>query len=323
MGMADSVTQREMLIWTDAARLTLMRDVVAQLDDVTVLAVGGPARGAVGDLAEELGVPGFDDLRQMLVEHPAALLLLGCAAAAHPDQITAAIGQGTDVLWVEPPAGIERIAQGPADTDHAGRLTCAPTWRLSPAWRSASEPEQVLGAVQSMSLAALVPDGTQSLPGLLHDAMELIVHLMGEPDAIESALTGALTQTPEQIDGLTGHLTVHLRFGARASAIVHLSDRAGQWSRRLVALGDAGRLILEDAAYQLIDAEGTLVDALAGPPDPLTPAELIARQWACMVSRPVMPEPANAATLHACCEAVLLSCRTGGSESPETFRQMR
>lgn len=313
---------REMLIWTDGARLAVVREVVAQMADVSVLAVGGPGRGAVSDLAEALGVPGLDDPRQMLVDHPASVLLLGCSTGVRAEDVERAAASGTDVLWLDPPAGVERevLRQGEGEW---GRVACVPAWRMCPAWRSASEPQQVLGGVHSMSLTGMSPAGGPSLYGLLYDAMDLVVHLLGEPDGLEAALTGALVGPPEENEGLTGHLTVHLRFGERASVTLHLSDRAMGWSRRLVVLGEGGRLIMDDGTYELIDAEGGVLDEEGAAEERLGVAGLIARQWGWMAHQVMMPEAVNGEVIGACCSAVLLSCRTGGSESPGVFRQLR
>lgn len=321
--MASSPAPAETVIWTDAPRVALARRVAARLDPVRVIGVGGPRRSDIAALAEQLAVDSHDDLRQMLTARPADLLLLIANTAAKRDDVQHALAEGIDVVAVEPIAAqVESvIAESPA-AGRCGRLTQAPLWRLSPAWLSAAQPQQALGRIRSVSADVLAPPDCGSLFARLAGALDTVVHLLGMPDGIDAALSSTLAGPPEDLRGLTGSVTAHLRYDRHAVAVVHVSDRASVWRRSLTAVGDEGTLIIGDHTYRLIGTGDAAIDE-ALDLRPADPAELIAAQCRWLVDHRSPLEPVDRQRVIACCETALLSCRTGQCESPQTLLRLR
>ncbi|HEX7008814.1 MAG TPA: hypothetical protein VF184_02460, partial [Phycisphaeraceae bacterium] len=95
----------EVTIWTDGEYAPQVRALLELMGTaVHPLAVGGPRVGEVDELARSLGVDRFDDLRQMLVSHPAAFWLLACRASVDVEDLAGSLHQGTLVLSLEPVA---------------------------------------------------------------------------------------------------------------------------------------------------------------------------------------------------------------------------
>ncbi len=311
----------EALVWTDEPRAGLVERVLGKLPEVSVLAVGCPRRGGITELARQFDAEAGDDLRKMLVDHPARFLLLATAEAVNQKAAFTALESGTDVLAVEPPgaAASQAIVIEPTDTTF-GRLVPTPWLRLSRPLLAAAEPEQVYGQAQSASAVALGPPEAGSLLARLFDVFDITCRLFGMPAMIDAALAGPLAKVPDDLRGLTGHLTANLHLQERAAATVHASDRAAVWHRRLDVLGDAGQLSLNDRGYRLHNADGTEMDAMVeNDGGPVDPAELIARQWRWMIDHPGGPVPADRREVLACCQAAMLSCRTAQPESPGMF----
>jgi hypothetical protein len=316
------------LIWADASRVGLVRQVLERMDTVKVLTVGGPSKGAVSELASELEVPAEDDLRQML---------LGAGGEGGVDSLMVATGEGLSgkalqqardlgvpVLALEPVAAHQDDVVESEVSGGAFQVMTAPWLRMSPGWKAAANPQEALGQIQALQIGVLAPSGVCSLYARLYDAMDMAIHLLGLPETIDAALTGPLSEPPERLRGLTGHLTAHLRFTTDASAALTVSDRSPTWDRRLLALGSEGQIALGDTSYTLTNKDGQTLDALAPESDKkiLTPADLIARLWNELHRGAVAPKPVDPRQIIACCDAALLSCRTAQLESPATMLRL-
>jgi predicted dehydrogenase len=321
--MAQTQPPVEAIIWTDATRAALVRSVLEQMPTVRALAVSGPRKGELHELGEALNLPPGDDLRKMLIDAPAQFLLLATATAAGRDDLQLARQQSVHVICLAPPAAQSGdLLEYRRGQEPGGRLVHAPMWRLSPAWLAAADPLELLGSIQSLSLTALSTTGHSTLYARLHDAIDLVVHLMGLPDSIDAALTGPLPEPPESLRGLTGCLTAHLRFADRAGATLHVSDQGQAWYRQCQIIGRQGQLVLSDRDYRLITDQASESSESPGGEVPANVDSLIARQWQWMVDHQVGPDVADARKVLACCQAALLSCRTGQGESPHALMQM-
>lgn len=327
--MNDQGPTHEVLIWTDAERGDLVEQILGRMRGVHVLAVGGPRKGPLAQLAQTLDARCEDDLRKMLVDQPAAYLLLATVAGVSKAELEQAQRSGTAVLALEPVA---------ADLDVLGSeelvrsVVMLPALHASPAWQAAAEPQQALGVIQSIHLSSLAPPTAGSLYTRLYECLDLLTTLMPAPETIDAALTGPLKAPPEDLRSLTGHLTAHLRFpggsggsggSGGASAVLHLSDRAAAWSRRLVILGDEGQLELDDVSYRLSAADGHTLDELAPPTQQPDPADLIVAQWMKLLDRAPTPRTSPPYQIIAAAKSALLSCRTGELESVATLLRMR
>ncbi|QNN21471.1 hypothetical protein HED60_04020 [Planctomycetales bacterium ZRK34] len=320
--MNDPAATHEVLIWTDAERGDLIEQVVGRMRGIHILAVGGPRKGPLAPLAATLDARCEDDLRKMLVDQPASFLLLGTTTGVSKAELEQAQRSGTTVLALEPVA---------ADLDVLGdealvrTVVMMPALYASPAWQAAAEPQQALGTIQSIHLSSLAPPAAGSLYTRFYESLDLLMTLMPSPETIDAALTGPLKQVPDDLRSLTGHLTAHLRFAGGASAVMHLSDRADAWSRRLVIIGDEGQITLDDISYRLSAADGHTLDELAPPDKPVAidPADLIVAQWQKLMDRAPSPRTAPPHQIIAAARSALLSCRTGELESVATLLRMR
>lgn len=314
-------SQHEALIWTDTPRSALIERVVERVAGLSVLAVGGPRKAEAKPLAEALDAQPYDDLRKMLVDRPGSSLLLGTMEGVRLDDLRQAVEQGADVLALEPPCDDKgKTLHWERGQEPTGRLVHAPMLRLSPAWLSAADPQQVLGRLRAVALAMLGPAESGSLFTRLFDAMDWIVSALGVPAGVEARLTGPLAEPPENPAGLTGCMTVHLQFAGGASATLLAVDRAAVWSRQVTVVGEKGQLLMDDRGYQIFAADADEADATAVAPN--DPVELIARQWQWMIDHRLGPERNDLGAVLATCRTALLSARTGETESPDTFMKL-
>lgn len=311
-----SADDKSVAIWCDGPRVELIRRVLGKLPELRIEAVGGPGRGPLADLADALGVKPTDDLRKMLIDFPSRYLLLATVEDVGPAELKAAREGGTMIVSLEP---LDRDQLGLEAYPNA---MFAPALRASPGWISAAEPLEVLGRVRSIQVTSMGPRWAASLYARLHEAVEMLAHLLGSPLTVDACLSGGPTEPPDRLAAITGDLTAHLRFGT-AAAVLHASDHSPLWSRRVSIRADAGQLTFDDLSYSLVDASGKMVDGLAAAAGPVDPADLIARQWRRQIEGGAPPIPADPVAVEACCEAALLSCRTGQLESTGTLMRMR
>ena len=150
--------------------------------------------------------------------------------------------------------------------------------------------------------------------------------LVDLPLSIDASLAGKIDPR-DDLRAITGTMAAHARTPNGAAVTLLVSDRAGHTRRRLHALGDAGEFRVDDVSYELVQWDGEPIDSHDASGQPATLADLIADQWRRSLElgspglAPV-PPPRRLASL-ACCEACLLSARTGEAESPRRVMEMR
>ncbi|MCE9589557.1 MAG: hypothetical protein K8S99_03425 [Planctomycetes bacterium] len=322
--MATGPTGIETAIWTDPERAGMVSAILERMGDaIRPIAVGGSRATPVSQLADSLGLRSEDDARKMLIDHPAAFLLLA-GAGVKRDTITHAVAQGTVVLAVEPAAdALESLATpvGKNTSAPAGRIITLPAFDRSPGWASAADPAQVLGRLHSLSLASLGHAAECSLFARLYDAWHTLLALTPLPESIDASIVGAGDEPPDDLRAIAGNLSAHARLPGGSAIILQLSDRAGEHERRLRILGDQGSLLVSDLTYRLTDPVGKILDSKSGTaPDGNLFADMIAKQWARLLDRPEAIPPTPPAQSEprvlACCLASLLSARTAQPESP-------
>jgi len=318
--MNDPAHHHEVIIWADATRSSLIEQVLGRMSDLNVLAVGGPRKSSLTDLAGTLDADVEDDLRKMLIDHPAGYLLLATAENLTAKDLEQARKADTTILALEPVAATLDVL---GDEDMVRSIVRIPAFDQCPAWLAAAEPEQALGTIQSIHLTSLCSPKSGSLYARLYDALDMLLTLMPAPETIDAALTGPLKQPPEDLRSLTGHITAHLRFATGASAVMHISDQAAAWSRRIVLLGTEGELELDDIGYRLVATGGQILDSLDPETTHADPADLIIQQWRRLLDRPPQPRTAPPHQIIAAAQSALLSCRTGELESLATLLRMR
>jgi hypothetical protein len=322
------------LVWADAERAPLVQAVLGLMPAVRVVAVGGPRKAALVELAQHYQLHLADDLRKALLTHAADFFLHASSEGLAAADLLHLRSAGTAVLAIEPvTASLDFLPPPPAPGESIVPIISVPALRSSPAWLCAAEPHEALGAVRSASLLALAPPAAGSLFARLYDALQTLIELVGVPETIDAAVTGPLALAPADLRALTGHLTAHLRFSSAASAVIQASDRSATWSRRLAAIAVHGQLTLDDHGYTFHGPDAAPLDSASPPAATTDPARLITLQWQRLIDSGaprLPPAPATLALLGpdprstlACCQAALLSCRTGQPESPATLLHLR
>ncbi|MFG0305182.1 MAG: hypothetical protein ACF8Q5_03090 [Phycisphaerales bacterium JB040] len=318
---------------------------------------GSPERGRGGELARSLGAEHAGDLRAALTawdapgaeDNPVGLALLldaGTLGAGDDDaQTLADLGaRGVRVVSLDPiPASATELGRswtdGPEGARPVDRIRLAGLVSRMGTLHEAMEHRDSFGAVRSIGLSLCCGAGEGSLGGLLASGLELLIAELGTPELVDASHVGPRSDgglhpaSGDSIRGLHADLSVLLRFEGGQSATMLLSDRAGAWDRRVTLLGQGGRLDITDDGFEWTGNQGESVDRHEAPHatgDASTPhaVRVLARDIAAALSGepdrgtrggrgPIDPGP-----VLACAQTVLLSCRTGQAERPETITRM-
>ncbi|MEE9211542.1 MAG: hypothetical protein V3U29_02705 [Phycisphaeraceae bacterium] len=356
--MPSEAAEAELTIWTDAQRVARVTEVLDRLgSSVEPIGVGGPRTAPINELAGHLGCPQEDDFRKLLLDHPAAFVLLSTWRGVSREDIQTAIGQGSVIVALEPIAVIGdavRLAKArtgaaattgitavgcnsgtagaasaaPAAAPPSGRIVVMPAFTESPGWTSAADPAELLGAPHVISFSSSGGVDDCSLFGRLFDAWRVVLRLSDLPESIDATLSGPLGEVPEDLRGLTGHLAAHARMPHGGAALVQVSDRAGPHRRGLRVISEQAQWDVDDLGYQLHDASGKLLDDHQPQQATIGFADLIVRHWTRLgkrITSSTADEPAGAddADVLACCLASRLSARTGQGESPRKLLEMQ
>ncbi len=217
--------------------------------------------------------------------------------------------------------------------------TFCPVLRLSKPVRDAAEILQQMGPLQTLLIESWAAPAHASLGARVFDAADTVLALMGTPDRVDAshvAPASARARSPrsaptDTLAGLAGDLTANLRFvDGRAAAIV-ASNRAGRFSRVITAISERGRLRIYDDGLVWTGPDGRTIDASRDPArirgstdDPALHAVIAIADQITRTLDPAIPPPppTDLVRLLATCGALLLSARTGQSESPETILRM-
>lgn len=307
-------------MWTSPARA----DIAAALLDVMgasvhPLGIGGPRSAEVDALGKRLDCPAGDDLRKMLIERPAAFVLVTSLQEANTADLRSAANEGTRILTLEPfVADLEDLPQdrSPAGNGGAGgSIAFAPAFTQCPGYLGAADPQDQLGDTRQVRFTSLGRPEHGSLFARLLDAWVTILNFSPLPEQIDASLTGA-NDSPRKI---AGRLAAHARVADGGAVLLELADTAGQTRRSLSVLGDDAQLTVLDTQYSLARLDGTVIDQSpdAASPTPPTFIDQLAHQWRRLLDRPAPPLPSpTLADALACAHACLLSARTGQPESP-------
>ena len=327
--MTADVTAPEVTVWVDDDRLKTVQNLLDMMGtSVRPIAFGSPKSHAASEWAGQLDVPMFDDLRQMLVEQPAAFVLLGTLNGVGPDDLPMAVAQGSKVLAIEPVgATVAEHAQAykivkPADgsTRPPGRIVHAPAFDRSAGFLAAAAPHEALGDHRAVQMTHAGSAASGSMFFRLFDAWISVLDFIELPERIDAELSPAKgsTAVPDDPRLLTGRLTAHARLPGVGSAGVLVSDQAAELTRRLTVVGEQAQLIITAGGYQLTRSTGEVVDNLDADKEPGY-LDQLAAQWRRLIDQRT-PPPEHRATREqnalACCHACLLSARTGEPESP-------
>ena len=332
--MTGDVTVPEVSVWVDDTRLGTVRALLDLMGaSVRPIAFGSPRSRAGSTLAGELDVPMYDDLRQMLVDRPAAFVLLTTLEGVGGDDLPMAVAQGSKVLSIEPVgASPAEHAQAykivkPADgaTRTPGRIVHAPAFDRSAGFLAAAAPHEALGEHRAVQMTHAGQADAGSMFFRLFDAWVSVLDFIDLPERIDAELSPAgSTGVPDDPRQLTGRLTAHARLPGVGSAAILVSDQAAELTRRLTVIGDQAQLLITAGGYQLTRTTGEVVDRHQSDREP-NYTEQIAAQWRRLIDqRTAPPEHRAERERHAlaCCLACLLSARTGTPESPQRVLEL-
>ncbi|MCC6679554.1 MAG: hypothetical protein IT445_01510 [Phycisphaeraceae bacterium] len=317
-----SAASNELIVWTDGQRLELVQRLLDVMGgSVRPLGVGGPRTAPVGQLAQSLGCRAEDDLRKLIVENPAAFLLLASPNLAGLEDLKTAAAQGATILTLEPIAGdfdtLEQLEP------FAANIHLAPVFSQSPGALMAADPTLALGDGRMIGFHS--SGRNASLYTRLWDAWQTTLQYSECPQLIDAALISPGDEAPEHLPQLAGRLTAHGRMAEGGSVVLELAADVGIDQRTLHVVADHAELHMSDGSYQLHQIDGKLLDE-GQSTEPIGWVDLIAQQWQRLLDRPAMAagEDFHQRRRHilSCCLATLLSTRTGEPESPADLLRM-
>jgi hypothetical protein len=329
--MSADVAAQELLIWTDARRVALVREILLRMGDaLQPIGVGGPRGAETADLARELDCDFQDDQRKLLIDRPASFVLIASEHDLGPSELFGAADQGAAVLELEPVAAdFDDLAAACGKSKGAARggRVMLPAFRQCPGWVSAANPNEIAGQPYTINMTSLGAPDAASFFARLYDAWDAVLAVAEMPNMVFATLSGPLPAPPQGLRGLTGAMHIAARLPDNQSAAIRCSDQSAISSRALHIIGDSGQVRISEEAYELYGEERNLLDMQPEPEESSSYIDLIVRQWTQLLSRttglPPMQQVAERdARILACCHACLLSARTATAESPRNILEM-
>jgi hypothetical protein len=330
-------------LWVQTHKLNFARDLAAAAQ-LSIVAAGSPSKAQSGLVASAFDAKPVDDLRAVLTEADADLVLL-MAVGEFASQgmqedaraLSAAKSRNVKVASLEPiPASaLELDAGGWKAAPHATdgvRFLGLP--RLSRSMREAAESLAAFGQARTILVESWGGPAHGSLGARVFWALDLALQLVGEPETIDAAFhplgDATATRSPRSpsLTELHGDLTATLRGADGRLALLAASNRAGRWNAAATLVSDQGRLRFYDDGFEWIAPDGTKRDELrlGNRREGSAPDHAVAVMSDALVrlmdSSMPDPAPVNLAATLGVAQAALLSARTGQPESPGTIRRM-
>lgn len=317
---------------------------VAQLAEsgaITVVAAGHESPALARDLGDRFQTAAFDDMRQLLVTVEPDIVILERQENVTLDFVQRLIADKIGVFSIGPLVASLAEAQtlaGMLET-RTHLLYIWPCTACDALFRNMLSGDQLIrplrfGAGQwlapnhavARALEQQTHDSVRSLLVLAWDALRTVIELFGMPESLYAVLSGA-APNPGGFADITGDATISLRLPEEALCSLALSDRDAQRQRQLTLWGQRGALQWSDSGYRVLDGAGHCAEEKR-----VTPASA-ARQAQDHVVEFIQQFQAPASPARgwrhyleetaASVEAMLVSNRTGQSESPERLRKLR
>ncbi|MCH2152644.1 MAG: hypothetical protein MK089_04815 [Phycisphaerales bacterium] len=319
MGDADNTIR--CLVWGVHSQLPLFQ-AATEVDDFVINLVGGPLPEDTRELSEALDVTPLDDLRTGLLSNEWDVAWLAAPGCLDADLRQLIRGLDRPVATSTPPA--DSVQNLMSETEEGQRATFIPLMRLGRPFRGAEQVLENFGVKHSGHIEMIAGGDGVTSASLLYDAMDLAFGLFGMPDNLFAARAGEGAVTRDSQIPLNGHLVVSLRYPNRCAAAVSIAEGGGQWSRRIVVLGEGGRLIVSDDGVEWLSSDGDVLDAGRGQTTNLPAAGEVAAHHLkrLAIDREPTDEIDQSLETSCLCEAVRLSCITGQAEDPAHVLRM-
>lgn len=336
-------SKKTAVVWLRPDQVSLAHDVAAQ-SDLIIEAVGSPIRGESTALAQKLSSEPADDLRSVLAETKATVVLLldpgefGKESEPADDRVLgAARSRGVKIASLEPiPASALAFQNSPVESDEQlgspESIRPLGLLRHSKRYRDAQEVIEQFGRARTLSLELYNSPEQGSLGAQLISALDIVIAHFGTPETVDASFVSpaqgqSVYSVPgDSLRGFSGDLTAVLRFPDGRAATIVASDHAGRWNRVLTLLGPSGRLRIYDDGFEFLGPAGQKIDearhrrTVKSPPHCV---EVLADGIDRLLDAHIpAPTPMDTLSVLSTAQAALLSTRTGQPESPDTIRRM-
>lgn len=327
---------RTVAVWTSAARVALVREVVAACG-LTVTRAGSPQSTDTRRVAAELHATPEDDLRRLVVDPDgdvACVLLADLAEEPALDARTfaQAAAKGAKVACLEPiphsPIALTGGGWADGPQPHASRRVLG-LLRHAKSARDAAEILERFTSPNAAMFESVCGSHEGSLGARLFDALDSLHAVMGEAETITASYTPPLpgnpSPPPEGLIALSGTIAATFRFANGRTACVFASDRAAAWRRSTTILAPAGRLTVSDDGFEWRDEIGAVVDSSSptSPAPTWTAFKALSEALGRFLDPATPPDaPTDLPAVLSMAQAVLLATRTSQPESPATIRRM-
>ena len=305
-------------IWAQANQQPLIEDVLTagQSHDFELVMLGHEQDKVSTALSAALGGAACTDLRSLL-GCPADVIWLAAPGILNTDGRSLVRESSTPVATSSPPP--DDLTDLLREADGGMPAAFIPLMRSCHAYRSAATALESFGRIECVHVAMTASNHHTSRTALSLDAFDLITSLMGEPDDVWAANAGTTSSHRPDFMPDQGHLMAALRYGPDRAASVTVSNGAGSWTRRILVLGEGGRLICTDEGASWTDVEG-VIQAAPTPDTQINAGAVIAEQLIRIATgEGVPPVSLEAAIVQECAR---LSALTGQIEDPQHLRRM-
>lgn len=323
--MGEVAATHELVVWSDREHERLAGVLIEALGaSWQVLGVAGPSSSSPVGLAESYSVRCETDLRSLVIDHPARALVVAASEPLSLDELAEATERCEVVVMTElVTTDLARLADIQQRLgDRMERIVHLPRFSGSPGMVSATEPLEVLGEPRLVLSEVCLRGGEGSLVTGLYHAWQVVLECQEMPEEVSASLVGGRVESPAQ---LRGSLAVTGKLSGRGASLIAVSDQTGLWERRVRLIGPEASLEVTDDDYRLLNATGEVVDSGGSGEPKRTQAGLIAYQLDRMLEG--LSHGQNGSLelerVLACCEATLLSLRTGQPENPTKLMRLR
>ncbi len=328
-------------MWLEPSQVGFVR-AVARAAGLEIVGAGSPNPPQSGAVSSALGCPTADDLRAALASGACECLWIARAGDfGRGEGDAAAVGEafdrGVKVVASDPiPGNLLTYASSAWSEGASIRPTTPvliPAGRDARALREAHEPLATFGGVRAGAFQVVSHRDQATLGALLFAGIDMLRASFGDPETVDAAYVGPGAPRPtdapgESLTGLSGSMTLNLRFADGRAATLLVSDQCGEWALQAVFVGESARLTIDDRGIEWLDARGRRYDRLATPSG-LNEGAISAGvvEWADAVVRILDPALSARAGrdqrgVLAIAHAALLSATTRSAERPSVLQHM-